>query len=90
MRRNYSNRHRLPRDLGGKLREARNECGGTIHEAARRAGISSGMLSYLEHGLRAPGTVVAERLMEVYGLWDRVAEALLEAAIPDRGKAWRP
>jgi DNA-binding XRE family transcriptional regulator len=75
MRRDYRNRHQLPHDLGGKLRVARSECGWTIHEAARRTGISRGMLSYLERGLRAPSTVVAERRMEVYGLCGRVAEA---------------
>ncbi len=57
---------------------------------SRASEISSGKLCYLERGLRARSTVVADRLVEIYRISGRIVEAVLAAAIPDHGTVWRP
>jgi transcriptional regulator with XRE-family HTH domain len=90
MMRDYDQRRCLTSWIGASLREVREGEGLGIREAASRAGISVGMLSYLERGLRAPSGVVVERLVALY--WPRlswrVIDALRAEAVLDHGKSY--
>jgi len=58
----------------------------TQKQAARRAGISVGMLSMLEHGKRRPSVVVAERLIDVYKIPADAAGMVWDEALAGVGK----
>lgn len=71
------------------LARVRQLHGLTIEQAAGLAGISTGMLSMLEHGKRRPSVVVAERLIAAYKIPDSACGLLMGEAIPGVGKDWR-
>ena len=77
----YSDYRMLTPEVAALLRDARLVLGLTVREAARRASISSGYLSRLERGLRAPRIDVATRLAVVLDLGPGERERLLREAV---------
>jgi transcriptional regulator with XRE-family HTH domain len=57
----------------------------TQKQAAKRAGISVGMLSMLEHGKRRPSVVTAAMLIDVYKIPADAAGVLWDEALPGVG-----
>ena len=68
------------------LARRRRELGWSLREAARRAGVSSGMVAMLEHGERAPSAALARELVLAYSLARADADALRSAALPGVGR----
>jgi transcriptional regulator with XRE-family HTH domain len=58
----------------------------TQKQAAKRAGISVGMLSMLEHGRRRPSVVTAAMLIDVYRIPPDAQALLMDEALPGVGK----
>ncbi len=54
-----------PREEGAKMRRAREKGGVSLHELARRTGLSVGYLSDLELGRRAWREVLRQRVIKV-------------------------
>jgi transcriptional regulator with XRE-family HTH domain len=85
----YAARAMLNPNVAVFLAKVRELHGLTLDQAAGLAGISTGMLSMLEHGKRRPSVVVALRLAEAYKIPDSARGLLLDEAIPGVGKDWR-
>lgn len=85
VRGHYVDYELLPPDLAHALRLARLRQGLSLREAARLVGISTGYLSRLERGLRAPRNRVALALTVALDLEDYLAATLLEEAASPSG-----
>jgi transcriptional regulator with XRE-family HTH domain len=85
----YAARSMLNPKVAVFLLQVRQLHGLSLERAARLAGISTGMLSMLEHGKRRPSVVVALRLAEAYKIPDSACQLLMDEAIPGVGKDWR-
>lgn len=73
----------LPRDIGGFIRDLRNNARISLRELAARAGVSNPYLSQIERGLRRPS---AEVLSQIAGAL-RVSTALMylrAGLLPDK------
>lgn len=82
----YAARSMVNPDVGVFLAKVRALHGLTIEQAARLAGISTGMVSMLEHGKRRPSIVVAERLADAYKIPEDCRAGLMAEALPGVGK----
>jgi transcriptional regulator with XRE-family HTH domain len=58
--------------------------------AGNRTGVSFGYLCLLEHGKRVPSVVVAEALVETYGLTASEAALLRSVALEGVGRSFDP
>lgn len=68
------------------LRSARSARRWSLREAAKRTGVSTGMLVHLEKGRRLPSVPLAEDLIAGYGLSPWEAGQLRAVALPDVGR----
>jgi transcriptional regulator with XRE-family HTH domain len=85
--RQWNPRRAVPPDVAAMLAEARRNRGWSIREAARRAGVTPGTIVHLEAARRAPSIIVAEDIIEAYGLPPRDAARLRNAAVTDAGRS---
>jgi ribosome-binding protein aMBF1 (putative translation factor) len=82
-------RRYLDPEVAAVLHRARRARGWSYRVAGRRMGVSYGYLAELEAGHRVPSTVVAEVLVDGYGLTDRSAALVRSVAIAGVGRDWR-
>lgn len=82
-------RHRLPANLAAALRAARLSQGLGLRQLERRAKISRGYLSDLEHGNRCPSVELARVLIETLDLGPDAMDQLLRVARPNVGRSRR-
>jgi hypothetical protein len=73
--------------VAAMLASNRTLLGWSYSTAARRTGISRGMLSMLEGGHRVPSTVLAEALIDGYRLDAADARLLRSVSLPYVGRA---
>lgn len=78
----------LPPEVAGVLRRGRRARGWSFRMAGKRTGVAFGYLHMLEAGTRVPSVVVAEALVEGYGLSGADAEALRSVALVGVGRDW--
>ncbi|MGH7882575.1 MAG: helix-turn-helix domain-containing protein [Candidatus Dormibacteraceae bacterium] len=74
----------LPSHLAQALKVARLESGLTQKEVAARAQLGQSTLSWIERGRRSPGRETITRLAVALNLSDKVHQALLKHASPNR------
>jgi hypothetical protein len=78
----------LDPEVAEVLRAGRLSCGWSFRTAGKQLDIAHGYLCSLEHGQRVPSVVVAELLMEGYGLGDRDASLVRSIALVGVGRDW--
>ena len=76
----------LPRDVADALRHARRARGWSIRAAARHLGVAASMIHALEHARRRPSVVMAETLIDGYGMTPADARRLRAVALPGVGR----
>lgn len=81
-----STRRTISSDLAAMLTAARHRRGWSLREAARNVGVAYGTIAHLEHGRRAPSTVVARNLIAAYELTEDEADMLRAEAVDGAGK----
>lgn len=79
-------RRTITLELAEVLAAARRRRGWSLREAARNVGVAAGTIVHLEHGRRAPSTVVAGSLIGAYRLTPGEASMLLAEAVEGTGK----
>jgi transcriptional regulator with XRE-family HTH domain len=85
--RQWNPRRVITPDVAAMLAAARRGRGWSLREAARRAGVSPGTIVHLEAARRAPSIIVAEDIIEAYGLPPADAARLRSAAVTDAGRS---
>jgi transcriptional regulator with XRE-family HTH domain len=80
-----STRRTITPDLAAMLADARRRRGWSLREAGRNVGVAYGTIAHLEHGRRAPSTVVAGRIIGAYRLSPTEAAMLLAEAVEGAG-----
>jgi transcriptional regulator with XRE-family HTH domain len=86
--REETTRHTVTPELAAMLLAARRRRGWSQREAARNVEVACGTIGHLEHGRRAPSTVVAENLIEAYQLDPGEAAMLRAEAVEDAGRSY--
>lgn len=86
--REETTRHTITPELAAMLTAARRRRGWGQREAARRIGVSLGMIGHLEHGRRAPSSVVAKAITVAYQLDTSEADMLFNEAVEDAGRSY--
>jgi transcriptional regulator with XRE-family HTH domain len=86
----YEQRRTLAPDVAELLRRHRLARGWSYRQAAKETGVSYSYLAMLEAAARAPSVVLAEALIDAYGIGPGDAEALRSAALVGVGRDWSP
>lgn len=86
--REETTRHTITPELAAILAAARRRRGWGQREAARRIGVSLGMVGHLERARRAPSSMVAEAIIGAYRLDPGEALMLRSEAIEDAGRSY--
>jgi transcriptional regulator with XRE-family HTH domain len=76
-------------EVAAILRRGRRARGWSFRVAGQRTGVAYGYLAMLEGGHRVPSVVVADALVESYGLTGADAEAVRSVALPGVGRDWQ-